>query len=75
MTSKNSRLDVDFDSAPDLMLVDIGTAGVLIDRSRASIYRHIAAGELTAVKVGHSTRLRLGELRKLTGAVREVGHA
>ena len=73
MASKISRLD--FDSAPDLMLVDISTGCYWLSRSRASIYRHIASGELTAVKVGHSTRLRVGELRKLAGASREVGHA
>lgn len=57
-----------FDEAPDSMLVDITTAGTISKRSRASIYRHFKAGELTPVKVGFSTRIRVGELRRLIGA-------
>ncbi len=57
-----------FDTAPDSMLVDITTASTIADRSRASIYRHFTAGDLTPVKVGNSTRIKVGELRRLIGA-------
>ncbi len=57
-----------FDDAPDSMLVDITTAGTIADRSRASIYRHFNSGDLTPVKVGNSTRIRVGDLRRLIGA-------
>ena len=57
-----------FDSCPDSMLVDIPVACTLTSRSRASIYRHFNAGDLTPVKVGSSTRIRVGELRRLLGS-------
>jgi hypothetical protein len=57
-----------FNDAPDAMLIDIGTAGAIAGRSRASIYRHFKSGDLTLVKVGNSTRIRVGELRRLIGA-------
>lgn len=58
-----------FDTSADSALLDINTAGVIACRSRASIYRHFKAGELTMIKVGNSTRIRVGELRRLIGAV------
>lgn len=57
-----------FDDAPASMLVSVGTAVVISSRSRASIYRHFRDGELELVKVGNSTRLRVGDLRRLIGA-------
>lgn len=57
-----------FDAAPDSMLVDIPTAGVIACRARASFYRDFKAGRLTLVKVGNSTRIKVGELRRLIGA-------
>jgi len=57
-----------FDSFPDSALVSFSTAGTVIDRSRPSFYRDIKAGRLTLVKVGNSSRLRVGELRALMGA-------
>lgn len=57
-----------FDHAPDSQLIDINSAGVIAGRSRASIYRHFKAGELTPVKIGNSTRIKVGELRRLIGA-------
>ena len=36
-------------------------------RSRVSLYRHFIAGELTPVKVGGRTRIRVSELRALMG--------
>ncbi len=58
-----------FDQAPDSMLVDISTACTITNRSRASIYRHFKSGDLEPVKVGCSTRIRVGGLRRLIGAV------
>lgn len=57
-----------FDNAPASMLVDICTACAISSRSRSSIYRHIKAGELPIIKVGHSTRIRVSEIRRLIGA-------
>lgn len=64
----NFEVVKNFDEAPDSMLVSIPSAILLAGRSRASIYRHIKAGELGTVKVGHSTRIRVGDLRKLIQA-------
>jgi hypothetical protein len=57
-----------FDTAPDAMLLDITTACAISSRSRASIYRHFKSGDLNPVKVGNSTRIKVGELRRLIGA-------
>jgi hypothetical protein len=57
-----------FDTAPDSMLVGITVACAVTSRSRASIYRHFSAGDLTPIKVGSSTRIKVGELRRLIGA-------
>lgn len=57
-----------FDNCPDTMLVDIPVACTVTSRSRASIYRHFNAGDLTPIKVGNSTRIKVGELRRLIGA-------
>ena len=54
-----------FDDAPDSMLISINAACTIAARSRASIYRHIKAGDLSIVKVGHSSRIRVGNLRQL----------
>lgn len=56
-----------FDSAPDSALVSISDAGIIAGRSRASVYRHFKNGSLTLVKVGNSSRIRVGELRRLIG--------
>jgi len=56
-----------FDTAPATAVLDISAACIISGRSRASIYRHFKAGELTPVKVGNSTRIRVGELRRLIG--------
>lgn len=57
-----------FDTAPDAMLVDITTACVIACRARASFYRDFKSGRLTQIKVGNSTRIRVGDLRKLIGS-------
>ena len=56
-----------FDSSPDGALTSLSTAGIVLDRSRASLYRDIKAGRLTLIKIGNSSRIRVGELRKLMG--------
>lgn len=65
---KNNSSIENFDNAPDSSLVSITAACLLSSRSRSSIYRHNQAGELPFVKLGKSTRIRVGDLRKLIGA-------
>lgn len=57
----------EFDDFPDSALVSIAAAGTVATRSRTSIYRHFRAGDLTPIKVGSSTRVRVGDLRRLLG--------
>lgn len=57
-----------FDRLPGTALVSIADAIVISGRSRNSIYRHFQRGELTPVKVGFSTRIRVADLRSLIGA-------
>lgn len=57
-----------FDTLADSVVVSLAEAGAVSGRSRASLYRHFKAGELSLIKVGNSTRIRVGELRKLIGA-------
>ena len=57
-----------FDEFPDSAAIPIADASAVSGRSRASIYRHFKAGELSLIKIGNSTRVRVGELRKLIGA-------
>ncbi len=56
-----------FDTLSPSVLITLADAKAVSGRSRASLYRHFKAGELTLVKVGNSTRVRVGELRKLIG--------
>lgn len=56
-----------FDTLPPSALVDLNTASAITGRSRNSFYRHFRAGELTPVKIGTATRIRVGELRALMG--------
>lgn len=57
-----------FDHLPDSALISIPDAVVISGRSRNSIYRHFQRGELTPIKVGFSTRIRVANLRSLIGA-------
>lgn len=68
MGQENFHVIRNFDTAPDSMLVEIACACVIAQRSRASIYRDAKAGRLMLVKVGHSTRVRVGDLRRYIGA-------
>lgn len=56
-----------FDSLPDSALVNLAAGSAITGRSRASLYRHIKSGDLSLIKVGHSTKLRVIELRRLIG--------
>ena len=69
MTMKKQSFDAirNFDHCPDAMLVSIPETAAVISRSRASIYRHFEKGELSPVKIGNSTRIRVGEIRRLIG--------
>lgn len=58
----------DFDNAPESMLLNFAAATTISTRSRSSLYRDAKAGKLQLVKVGNSTRIRVGELRRLIQA-------
>lgn len=62
-----------FDHAPDSGLIDLTSASIVAHRSRASLYRDNKAGVLPFVKVGNSTRIRVGDLRRLIGAAERGG--
>ncbi len=66
---KNQSFDAirNFDDCPDTMLVSIPETAAVISRSRSSIYRHFKCGDLTPVKIGKSTRICVGEIRRLIG--------
>lgn len=55
------------DDAPDNYLVSLNEASDLLDRSRVSLYRDVKAGRLRLIKIGNSSRLRLGDIRALIG--------
>jgi hypothetical protein len=58
-----------FDRLADSVLLPLNDAGaVLGGRSRASLYRDAKAGRLTLRKVGRSTFVKAGDLRKLIDA-------
>ena len=61
----------DFDAAPDSALLTLAQAGKIAQRSRASLYRDGASGKISFVKVGGSTRVRVGDLREMIGAARK----
>jgi predicted DNA-binding transcriptional regulator AlpA len=53
-----------FPLLPDEALIDIRVVCALRSRSRASIWRDVSRGYLAPpVKVGHSTRWRVGDVR------------
>lgn len=57
-----------FDDLPDSALVTIRTTEIMLGRSRASIYRDFQSGHLTLRKVGDSSRVTVGEIRKRAAA-------
>ncbi len=56
-----------FDVLSPSVLLTLADASAISGRSKASLYRHFKAGELALVKIGHSSRVRVGELRLLIG--------
>ena len=61
-----------FPFLPDAALIDIRVVSALLGRSRASIWRDVERGRLASpVKVGHSTRWRVGDVR---AALAEARH-
>ena len=56
-----------FDNSPDGAVTSIATTCAVTELSRATIYRLFKSGKLTMVKVGNSTRINVGELRRLIG--------
>lgn len=58
-----------FDSLPDSALIDIATGTLLTGRSRSSFYRDFDSGLLTLIKIGRSTRIKVGELRRIMSGV------
>ena len=67
------RALVTFPFLPDAALIDIWVLCALFGRSRASVWRDVAAGRLPApAKVGGSTRWRVGDVR---AALAGAGHA
>jgi hypothetical protein len=66
--TKHAAVLAAFDSLPDCAGVAITVGCATTGRSRASIYRDIAAGRIDAFKINGSTRLRVGSLRNLLSA-------
>lgn len=56
-----SRLDAN-------ALVDIHTTCAVIGKSRNSVYRMFQSGDLEPIKIGHSTRIRVADIRRLIGS-------
>lgn len=57
-----------FDTAPESALLSLRAAGAIAERSRASLYRDNKQGRLPFQKVGCSTRIRVGDLRRFMAA-------
>lgn len=71
MKSKPQNLPVavaQFNNFPGSALIDISAICLLTGQSRATINRHFASGRLTRIKIGTSTRARVGEVRLLIQA-------
>jgi len=65
-----STVWANFDSAPDSAVVSLNDAVQIANRSRASFYRDNKDGKLPLIKIGCSTKVRVGDLRQyLAGGV------
>ena len=62
-TVKLSPVVLNFDTMPETACLSVKHAVIITGRSRASIYRDHDAGLLPFVKLGKSTRIRVGDLR------------
>lgn len=59
-----------FDQLPDGANVGLNDASILTGRAKPTLYRDAAKGLIKFIKVGHSTRIRVGDLRRyLNGAI------
>lgn len=56
-----------FDTLPDNALLTLNDASLICQRSRATLYRDAKNGALALLKVGFTTRIRAGELRRFIG--------
>lgn len=63
-----------FDQLPSESLVDVLTVAFVLGTSLPSVYRMFSSGKLTKIKLGTSTRIRVGELRQLMGSPRHEAH-
>lgn len=57
-----------FDGLPGSALLRLSEASCICGRSNTALYRHFEAGELTPVKIGGATMIRVADLRKFIGA-------
>jgi hypothetical protein len=57
-----------FNSKPDESGVSITVAGAILERSRASIWRDLAAGRLESFCIGRSRRIKVGSIRRACAA-------
>lgn len=67
MKSTLSKAAQSFDTLPDSALLTLNDASLICQRSRATLYRDAKNGTLNLLKVGSSTRIRAGELRRFIG--------
>jgi len=69
MQDKKPQTVEQFDRLADSVLLTLNdVTAVLGGRSRASIYRDSKAGKLPLIKIGRSTRIRVGDLRAFISA-------
>ena len=58
-----------FDDLPDGAFTSISVIAMVYDRSRASQYRDNKAGRIKFAKNGNSTRVNVGDARRVYGGV------
>ena len=68
MKTTLSKAIESFDSLPNSALLTLKDASQICQRSRASLYRDVKNGALNLLKVGCTTRVRVGELRRFMGS-------
>jgi len=64
MDDKLSNEVKNFDDLPNSALIRIKHAVILSARCRQTLYREVVRGKLATVRLGGSTRIRAGELRR-----------
>jgi len=63
-TGSLSQAVINFDLLPDSANVGIRDASIVAGRAKPTLYRDAAKGLIQFIKIGHSTRIRVGELRR-----------